>query len=85
MKNLLAVMGLSMLFYSCSQDSLLSPEDQNMLNVELETVTQEFEESFKDELTPTTQKETMASAEEIEAIRDSRSNSKSWSVESLNL
>lgn len=74
MKNLFAVMGLSMLFYSCSQDGLLSLDEKDMLSAELENVVEQFEESIKDEQTPTTQAEAFASTEELSVIRDSLRN-----------
>lgn len=71
MKHLFIIMGLSMLFFSCTQEDMQTLDEKSMLNAELESVVNEFEKSIKDEQTPTTEKETVASAEVIKAIQDS--------------
>lgn len=71
MKTLLIVMGLSILFHSCTQDELTDIESNSILSAELENVANQYEVSLKDEQTPTTELETFASEEDIKAIQDS--------------
>lgn len=71
MKNLFIIGGIALLSYSCTQDEILSPEVRSSLNAELENVVSQYEESLKDEQTPTTTIETLASPEVIKAIQDS--------------
>lgn len=74
MKQLFIIMGLSMLFYSCTKEDIQTLDEKSMLSAELESVVNEFEESIKDEQTPTTVEETVASEEVLKSIQDSLKN-----------